>query len=72
MKWFPPESIYKPELASDANYKVGDPELKDKRGVWMVVMTVAPAVFRVEHRSGKAVVVVKARVLLEEISPLLE
>jgi len=71
-KWFSSGSIFEPELASDTNNKVGDPELEDKRRVWVVVMTVAPAVLRVEHRSGRKVVVVKARVLLEETTPLLE
>jgi len=69
-EWLPHGSKYIPELASDANNKLGDEELKDKRRMWVVVMTVTPAILRVEHGSGKQVVVVKARVLLEERSPL--
>ena len=71
-KWLPQGSRYQPKLASDANNKLGDQELKDKRRMWVVVMTVVPAVLRVEHGSGKEVVVVKARVLLKEGSRLRE
>ncbi|KAF8435600.1 hypothetical protein BGX38DRAFT_1216837 [Terfezia claveryi] len=51
---------------------LGDQALNDKSKRWVIVMTVAPAVLRVEHGSEKEVVVVKARVLLEEGSPLWE
>ncbi|RPB19952.1 hypothetical protein L211DRAFT_870946 [Terfezia boudieri ATCC MYA-4762] len=69
-KWLPPGSRYKPKLASDVNNTLGDQALNDKRRRLVVVMTVAPAVLRVEYGSEKEVVVVKARVLLEEGSPL--
>ena len=56
-------------MVSDAMSKISDKALAgEENGKWAVAMTVTPAVVRVPYNSERDVVVVKARVVLKELS----
>ncbi|KAF8420258.1 hypothetical protein EV426DRAFT_613026 [Tirmania nivea] len=54
-------------MVSDARNRLKDQELEGGDGKWVIVMTVSPAVLRIAYGSGRVVVVLKAKVTLEEL-----